>query len=525
MSDFRRCRRCKRRRLEDEPAEVRQYKTCAKCRIIERQKKRLRKPLAEETMLYGMKQFEEQTHAGIMTDEGMMDDGFFAEEARNDSRLYDDEGLSPQKIQHQLSYQHHPHQMSAQDDMLHYMPGAHHQMYQQRLQQEHQHYRNMPSSSPSHQNSLQQVGRCEICSNSLDNNDDLNMNYRLCLDCYTNPFRQPNVFEDYNIYLLEITKKKYNNISNSIFIKEMNKDFSDSLFYPERTYPNERLFWELVFNNIRIIYVDPLIASVGYNFNKVYSNMANNNGVKTPIDQSETKSNTPVSVFYRCFGESGNATILVSFDMSTNILTIKFNQKVSNLADKYSPDFISAVQSVVKNLSSEDNTNFSLGYNSHTAPIVFDNLLMSKALYPQEVQNIIDKLNRNDFLKDFVQLGYSDTNGKASTEYIKPEADDEIAGDQDNNEVGSVLEEEESDDEEDKVLDDEKDLQAQKDLDVNEPSYSKAEGEQPSDSKHDVQNQIEVMINKGEGDNILKGIDPKPEGEYLDPAFGAHGDV
>lgn len=57
--DGRRCRRCKRRRLDDEPPEVRQYKTCAKCRIIEREKKKLKKPLTEETMIYGMKQFRE----------------------------------------------------------------------------------------------------------------------------------------------------------------------------------------------------------------------------------------------------------------------------------------------------------------------------------------------------------------------------------------------------------------------------------------------------------------------------------
>lgn len=45
--------------MDDEPPEVQQYKTCAKCRIIERTKKKSRKPLAEETMRYGMRQFQE----------------------------------------------------------------------------------------------------------------------------------------------------------------------------------------------------------------------------------------------------------------------------------------------------------------------------------------------------------------------------------------------------------------------------------------------------------------------------------
>ncbi|KAM9889582.1 hypothetical protein OXX79_012055, partial [Metschnikowia pulcherrima] len=44
--------------MDDEPPEVQQYKTCAKCRIIERTKKKSRKPLAEETMRYGMRQFQ-----------------------------------------------------------------------------------------------------------------------------------------------------------------------------------------------------------------------------------------------------------------------------------------------------------------------------------------------------------------------------------------------------------------------------------------------------------------------------------
>lgn len=78
MDSVRRCRRCKRKRLDDEPPEVQQYKTCAKCRIIERNKKNSRKPLAEETMLYGLKQFKEQSVGGnYMEDEGLLRDEFF----------------------------------------------------------------------------------------------------------------------------------------------------------------------------------------------------------------------------------------------------------------------------------------------------------------------------------------------------------------------------------------------------------------------------------------------------------------
>ncbi|KAK6465144.1 hypothetical protein DFJ63DRAFT_332577 [Scheffersomyces coipomensis] len=77
-AEVRRCRRCKRKRLDDEPPEVRQYKTCAKCRIIERNKKNSRKPLAEETMLYGLKQFREQASSdNYLEEEGLLKDEFF----------------------------------------------------------------------------------------------------------------------------------------------------------------------------------------------------------------------------------------------------------------------------------------------------------------------------------------------------------------------------------------------------------------------------------------------------------------
>ncbi|KAM9926557.1 hypothetical protein OXX80_010549, partial [Metschnikowia pulcherrima] len=62
--------------MDDEPPEVQQYKTCAKCRIIERTKKKSRKPLAEETMRYGMRQFQEQQAQG----QNLMHDDIFASE-------------------------------------------------------------------------------------------------------------------------------------------------------------------------------------------------------------------------------------------------------------------------------------------------------------------------------------------------------------------------------------------------------------------------------------------------------------
>lgn len=87
--DSRRCRRCKRKRMDDEPPEVQQYKTCAKCRIIERTKKKLRKPLAEETMRYGMRQFQEQNQNANF----IHDDVFTADQLLSDIQANRDAGV------------------------------------------------------------------------------------------------------------------------------------------------------------------------------------------------------------------------------------------------------------------------------------------------------------------------------------------------------------------------------------------------------------------------------------------------
>lgn len=77
--------------MDDEPPEVQQYKTCAKCRIIERTKKKLRKPLAEETMRYGMRQFHEQNQStDFMGDDMFSNDpyAFDADLTPGDSDVY-----------------------------------------------------------------------------------------------------------------------------------------------------------------------------------------------------------------------------------------------------------------------------------------------------------------------------------------------------------------------------------------------------------------------------------------------------
>lgn len=120
--------------MDDEPPEVQQYKTCAKCRIIERTKKKSRKPLAEETMRYGMRQFQEQSqnlnfiHDDIFTNDQLMSDmqAAAAAAAAHDALLM---GMNPQK---QPQNQQHQHLLNSQQ----YSPQQYAALYKQPLAQQ-----------------------------------------------------------------------------------------------------------------------------------------------------------------------------------------------------------------------------------------------------------------------------------------------------------------------------------------------------------------------------------------------------
>lgn len=562
MSDVRRCRRCKRKRLDDEPPEVRQYKTCAKCRIIERQKKKLRKPLAEETMIYGMKQFQQQNqNANFIHDDIFMDDDVFSGGVRNSARRYEGDGVvNPlqQQLQHQQQfYQFQPQQTShVAMPTVSQVPVAplhqvQHQVQQQQVQQQHQvqqqqahrahqqHMRNMPVQVSMPETVSQQPINCEICSTKLDHNDELNMNYRLCLECYSNPFRQDNVYGNYNEFLMAITTHKYKDIKNYIYIKETDKTFSDHLVYQNRPINSERLYREFILENIQIIYLDPIIASLGCKFNRVSSNVSETNSLppvfNPVINQYQYKNTKPIRSYHKYYKESAcDANIYMTFDFSTNILTIKLNQKVFNNSSNYPSKFIDLVHSILKSLAAQDSKS-NVGYNYHTALIIFDELIKNKYSYPPDIQQFLSTCNSSDFARDFIN--FEETTEVDATKKKDPlptkedEADqpvpDQVHGDaRQVSHVTHVDEEEEDEDEEDDEEEDEEDEDEEDDRmsqstsNVLPKDQSRDHTDTPSETPivpSEPQPQINPTVNS---DSAQNGLYPKPTGENLDPAFG-----
>ncbi|CCE82210.1 Piso0_001923 [Millerozyma farinosa CBS 7064] len=416
MSDVRRCRRCKRKRLDDEPPEVRQYKTCAKCRIIERQKKKSRKPLAEETMLYGMKQFQQQHQtSNFMSNDIFMDDDAFGGSMDSNGNTFDNEVINPSQQQQQF-YHFQPQQTPRPAIQAPVSIPQTNQHQQLQLQQQ-QHMRNVPVQVSMPQNGSQQPSACEVCSCSLDTTDDLSMLYRLCRDCYTNPFKKDNVFEDYNNFLLNISNNRYKNLKNYIFIKEISSHFADGLAVQSKPINSERVYREFLLESIQMIYVDPIIASLNYKYNRSSTNIADVSSLPPVFNQSTNqyhyKNTKPLKSFHKFYRDSiSDASIYLSFDISTGILTIKLNQTVVNASGKYPESFLEIVDSMLKKLvEKHGNMDSSVGYNQSTAQIIYNDLVTNKAIYQQVVTEVIDSLSKEDFIRDFVSF----ENGKSSS--------------------------------------------------------------------------------------------------------------
>ncbi|KAG2736945.1 hypothetical protein G9P44_001035 [Scheffersomyces stipitis] len=282
-AEVRRCRRCKRKRLEDEPLEVRQYKTCAKCRIIERNKKNSRKPLAEETMLYGLKQFREQsTNENFMEEEGLLKDEFFRRfhkkpfnyEAELHEVLNNPNYVSPvintepepvnshfslkqaaavtqqfsptpvpqtqtepqnilvQQQQHQLHQQHQQHQQRIPvSQPLQIKPQNQYQPFKPVKQ-----HQNIPTLDarqykPKRQE-ISTVYEAEKDENifaelsKLGNKDELNPLYANSSD--VDPYHYRNVYDDYQQFLLALLNKRQKDekITNLVYLKEFDAEFA-----------------------------------------------------------------------------------------------------------------------------------------------------------------------------------------------------------------------------------------------------------------------------------------------------------
>lgn len=452
MADVRRCRRCKRKRMDDEPPEVRQYKTCAKCRIIERQKKKLRKPLAEETMLYGMKQFQQQNqNLNFSHDDIFMDDDMFTKK-KFDSNL--NPNLNNQ-YQYHYTYLNNgasgggapgsgsPIGGAAGTDGLvdnydssrltgnatastipqtssnnFHLQNLHYQQIAQRALP-------MQSTNLPKSNNLLNVNNndfgasdvpvyCDICETKLDLSDDYSVNYKLCLNCYSNPFKLYNVYEDYNKFLIKVLKNKSESINNIIFLKEMDKNFIDNLNSYNKVVSSEHEFREFLLENLKKIFIEPLIATTGYEFQLSSTNL-NELSKKPPVidhnNQYNYNQTHPIKVYYKCLAEAKNtinchSNLFLDFNLFNNYLKIKFNHKIHNFFLTYPMKFMGVIYDVKKGLeesTTDEEEKAKLGFNQYTGELVYNKLVneLLETTSDEEIKTIIEGIPKAEFIKDF----------------------------------------------------------------------------------------------------------------------------
>lgn len=384
--DSRRCRRCKRKRMDDEPPEVQQYKTCAKCRIIERTKKKLRKPLAEETMRYGMRQFQEQNqganfiHDDIFTNEQLMEElaareadiinplkqlyntqftvykqpnagGPYAGSAgpaqptQNYNYTYGNNSpypagapqtsaglpafLSPQVAQ-QMPLAGPTSSATAAAIAAAAIKGNDASLgSSQSLNRSQNHYRQYQQRHHGDRSRLNAPTACELCSTSLDSDDNMSSMYYLCRPCYTDPYSRPNVFSDFNDFLLSVVGHK--DAESVTFVSELAAYLVESL-NTNRVINSEEQFRRFLLESFTLIYLEPLKALLDPLKFVVYSqNVAEVNNTAPVLSKVSLQLHytltPPLRVSYVENPAGGRTTFEMTFVTETNLIIIKKTTK------------------------------------------------------------------------------------------------------------------------------------------------------------------------------------------------------
>lgn len=417
MDSVRRCRRCKRKRLDDEPPEVQQYKTCAKCRIIERNKKNSRKPLAEETMLYGLKQFKEQSIGGnYMEDEGLLRDEFFRRyhnkpfnyEVELHKVILNPNYTPPALLPPQKSYT-----FKAATTAPLQIPSSLPQQYTPQgippisnlLPQQ---YTNQ------HHSAINQYNRTS--TKTFDHDDDIyteldklgNKDSEKESTDSLDPYSYSNVFNNYKDYLLEILKRIKNNesIENLVYLKEFNDEFTFNLSRTDKEINKingESHFRSILLTNLKNNYIDPIIAILSIDFNQSSNNL--NDFKQNLIIKSFLRfdPNLPSSSISNQSPLLKNSSIFLIYDRKYNLLILKTNSilhKPSNF--KYSLDLKKKINEILKTSDFEKSNNLlnnKSDYNVSNGISIYDRLL-SDDLFSNE----INKIDRESFVGDFINF-------------------------------------------------------------------------------------------------------------------------
>ena len=520
-SDIRRCRRCKRKRLDDEPMEVRQYKTCAKCRIIERNKKNLRKPLAIETMLYGLKQFrEQQSTENYIEEEGLLKDEFFkryhnkpfnydAEIAKvlndpnyeppvitniTDEIIETSDVASPNGTRYQVTIR----REEPSSPTRTRIPRAEkikkpRQPYKKSTAQ----YKQMLSHVSAHHvpHPISIVTRSQPSVDRIDEKEELigellalgeGKNLECSFNGHANPYQFANVYSNFEQYLQRILELKSSkkNISNLVFLKEFRDSFPKEMskYHADASVGdrssqnldlNERQSRMNLLSNLKALYVDPIIASTSLPFEQKSNNL---HDFKYPSelrcyyqyrDRVEVADNKLDPV---------NSTISLSYHKKYNILTIKFNLVVIDKLSQYP----SALKDAVVELLKKTDAKPVYDDDKNVQELVFQELQSMRDTFEESVKVYIDSFTLEK-LSDLLAAINDEVLPEDGDVVVEEELDDELDGSDDDVEAGveGNAEVDDEDDDDDGVLEE----NGEDDVDVDNNNNDDGDDE-VDDSKH-----------------------------------------
>lgn len=425
-ADQRRCRRCKRKRLEDEPTEVMQYKTCAKCRIIERNKKNSRRPLADETMLYGLKQFQEQRASdNFMEEEGLLDDEFFRR-FQNKVFNYDAE------IREVLSNPNYVPPVLALGSRYTFKqdPGIK-KTYQKKKKFEDERISQFQAAAtPTTTAPAEEYGILTELSKLGNTGEETHETDGV------DPYAYKNVYSDFQAFLTAVLGKRERgeNVHNLVYLREFENEVVEILNNDPTNTVNEgeRQIKINLHHNIKSLYIDPISALTKVEYNQVHTNV------------QDAKNNVTIRGYHSLVQQQGattvsnaikNSSIYFTYDRAYNVLIIKVNHHTFKPStNSYSPEIKQKIHELVRPVGE---------YNVYTAGLVYDKLLQWGLTMDPKTQLFIGGLTREDFVSDFLNFDLVFTldveEAVEQDEIVEEEEEEEEDEDSDDEQDDSVL--------------------------------------------------------------------------------------
>lgn len=366
--------------MDDEPPEVQQYKTCAKCRIIERTKKKLRKPLAEETMRYGMRQFQEQNQDGAdyINDDIFVDDpvpprirtqnysGAPGEQypqnsysgnyggqgyAQNGSNAATPSFQQPGVNGPKSAFQH-----SGTDPNFGAqnvpavvgvnIPGTGHASSNTLSKQgQFRHYQQRQIADRAR---LAPPTQCELCACTLSADDSTSRMYRLCKLCYLDPYSRGSTHSDFTSFLVELVQAKDKPLL--VYILELSPELVE-LLNTYRQIGSEEHFRRYMLESLTLIYLEPCMASLApLKFNRTSHNIHEVNHM-SPIISSFSQQfhytlTPPIRATHASNSEEGVTTIDMTFITDVNLIILR--RIFKKVAAEYTPSFLKKLDEQMK---------------------------------------------------------------------------------------------------------------------------------------------------------------------------------